>query len=191
MSAETAFVEECDAAYVHHDVVLDEIPVLDSGPYFAGEAGAREKLAGELRHAQENIGFYYIINHAAPGGVAGDRPVLNGGFLQSGRGSGRRTARHLRRPRQSAALRARMLPRLPRALLRSQFFRCKRRARRLNRCCGVTGGIPHLLLAGIFGFLLVEEAVDAVAAVAAAHGQGDAPAFGIELGFQGFRIGRG
>jgi hypothetical protein len=140
MSAETAFVEECDAAYVHHDVVLDEIPVLDSGPYFAGEAGAREKLAGELRHAQENIGFYYIINHAAPGGAAGDRPVLNGGFLQSGRGSGRRTARHLRRPRQSAALRARMLPRLPRALLRPQFFQFKRRARSLKRCSGVTAG---------------------------------------------------
>lgn len=66
MSAETAFVEECDTAYVHHDVVLDEIPVLDLGPYFAGEAGAREKLAGELRHAQENIGFYYIINHGVP-----------------------------------------------------------------------------------------------------------------------------
>ncbi|MFT5180873.1 MAG: isopenicillin N synthase-like dioxygenase [Alphaproteobacteria bacterium] len=66
MSAETAFVEDSDAAYVHHDVVLDEIPVLDLGPYFAGEAGAREKLAGELRHAQENIGFYFITNHGVP-----------------------------------------------------------------------------------------------------------------------------
>ena len=35
----------------------EQIPVLDLGPYFAGEAGAADKLAAELRYAQEEIGF--------------------------------------------------------------------------------------------------------------------------------------
>lgn len=41
----------------------EEIPFLDVGPYFAGEEGALEKLAVRLRDIQENIGFYYIVNH--------------------------------------------------------------------------------------------------------------------------------
>jgi isopenicillin N synthase-like dioxygenase len=41
----------------------EEIPVLDIGPYLAGVAGARETLVRELRHALENIGFYFIVNH--------------------------------------------------------------------------------------------------------------------------------
>ena len=36
----------------------EEIPVLDLGPYVAGEKGAAERLAVELRYAQENIGFH-------------------------------------------------------------------------------------------------------------------------------------
>ena len=42
------------------------IPILDFGPYLAGDDGALEHLAGELRHAQENIGFYFAINHGVP-----------------------------------------------------------------------------------------------------------------------------
>jgi isopenicillin N synthase-like dioxygenase len=41
----------------------DRIPVLDMGPYLAGEPGARETLATELRHVQENIGFYVVKNN--------------------------------------------------------------------------------------------------------------------------------
>ena len=41
----------------------EEIPILDLGPFLAGEAGAAEKTAAELRHALEQIGFFYIINH--------------------------------------------------------------------------------------------------------------------------------
>lgn len=41
----------------------EEIPALDLGPFLAGEPGAAERLAGELRYAQENIGFYFVINH--------------------------------------------------------------------------------------------------------------------------------
>ncbi len=39
------------------------IPILDFGPYLAGNDGSLEKLASQLRHAQENVGFYFAINH--------------------------------------------------------------------------------------------------------------------------------
>ncbi len=42
------------------------IPILDFGPFLAGEEGALEQLAGELRHAQENVGFYIAVNHGIP-----------------------------------------------------------------------------------------------------------------------------
>jgi isopenicillin N synthase-like dioxygenase len=42
------------------------IPILDLGPFLAGEDGARERLAGELRHAQESVGFYFMVNHGVP-----------------------------------------------------------------------------------------------------------------------------
>jgi isopenicillin N synthase-like dioxygenase len=70
MSAELEFVEESGVTYVRREGALEEIPVLDLGPYFAGEAGAREKLVSELRHAQEHIGFYYIVNHGVPLGCS-------------------------------------------------------------------------------------------------------------------------
>lgn len=43
-----------------------EIPVLDMGPYLSGEADALESLADQLRYAQENVGFYFIVNHGIP-----------------------------------------------------------------------------------------------------------------------------
>ncbi len=49
------------------DLTNEEIPVLDFGPYLAGEDGALEALAGELRHALENVGFYFMVNHGVPG----------------------------------------------------------------------------------------------------------------------------
>ena len=44
----------------------EEIPVLDLAPYLAGTPGALERLAGELRHAFEHIGFYFIKGHGVP-----------------------------------------------------------------------------------------------------------------------------
>jgi len=41
----------------------DNIPILDLGPYLAGEPGALERTAEELRIVSENVGFYYISNH--------------------------------------------------------------------------------------------------------------------------------
>jgi isopenicillin N synthase-like dioxygenase len=43
-----------------------QIPVIDFGALFAGEPGALERLAPEIRHACENIGFFYALNHGVP-----------------------------------------------------------------------------------------------------------------------------
>jgi isopenicillin N synthase-like dioxygenase len=42
------------------------IPVLDYGPCFAGESGALERLAGQVRAACESVGFFYVRNHGVP-----------------------------------------------------------------------------------------------------------------------------
>jgi len=41
----------------------EEIPVLDIGPYLAGQPGSLQELGVQLRDALENIGFYFVINH--------------------------------------------------------------------------------------------------------------------------------
>src|SRR5580704_2619728 len=43
-----------------------KIPVLDLGPYLAGEPGAMERAAAELGVASENIGFCFFKNHGVP-----------------------------------------------------------------------------------------------------------------------------
>jgi isopenicillin N synthase-like dioxygenase len=57
----------------------EKIPVIDYGPYFAGQPGALERLAEEVRSACENIGFFYALNH----GVAQD--AVDRGFAASRR----------------------------------------------------------------------------------------------------------
>ncbi|NBS27207.1 MAG: isopenicillin N synthase family oxygenase, partial [Gammaproteobacteria bacterium] len=54
----------------------EEIPVLDLEPFLAGEAGAAERLASELRFTQENIGFYFVINHGV------DMALIRNGYDQ-------------------------------------------------------------------------------------------------------------
>jgi isopenicillin N synthase-like dioxygenase len=44
----------------------ETIPVIDLGPCFAGEPGALDRAAAELRHALTEIGFYFIVNHGIP-----------------------------------------------------------------------------------------------------------------------------
>ena len=40
-----------------------DLPILDLGDYLNGRPGVAEKLAMQLRHACEEIGFFFIINH--------------------------------------------------------------------------------------------------------------------------------
>jgi isopenicillin N synthase-like dioxygenase len=42
------------------------IPIIDYGPYFAGEAGALERVAAEVADACENVGFFFALNHGVP-----------------------------------------------------------------------------------------------------------------------------
>jgi isopenicillin N synthase-like dioxygenase len=44
----------------------EEIPIVDMGPYLAGECGAARKMADELRGATETVGFFYLKNHGVP-----------------------------------------------------------------------------------------------------------------------------
>jgi isopenicillin N synthase-like dioxygenase len=40
-----------------------QIPVIDFGSVFAGEPGALRRIAAATRHACENVGFFYALNH--------------------------------------------------------------------------------------------------------------------------------
>jgi isopenicillin N synthase-like dioxygenase len=44
----------------------ETIPVIDLGPYLAGERGALDRAAQALRVALTEIGFYFIVNHGVP-----------------------------------------------------------------------------------------------------------------------------
>src|SRR5205807_5898908 len=49
-----------------YDAAAGLIPVIDYGPYFAGAPGALERVAAEVAHACENIGFFYALTHGVP-----------------------------------------------------------------------------------------------------------------------------
>ena len=49
-----------------------QIPVIDFGPCFAGEPGALARTAEVVRHACENVGFFYALNHGVPERVIDD-----------------------------------------------------------------------------------------------------------------------
>lgn len=51
--------------------ITESIPVLDMGPYLAGETGARDSLAQEIRQIQENIGFLVMVNHGVDWALLG------------------------------------------------------------------------------------------------------------------------
>ena len=44
----------------------ETIPVVDLGPYLAGQPGAMARTADQLRFALTEIGFYFIVNHGVP-----------------------------------------------------------------------------------------------------------------------------
>jgi len=46
-----------------YDAAAQTIPVIDYGPYFAGEPGALDRVAREVAWACENVGFFYSLNH--------------------------------------------------------------------------------------------------------------------------------
>jgi len=42
------------------------IPILDLGPFLSNDASGIAALAGELRGALEDVGFFFIVNHGVP-----------------------------------------------------------------------------------------------------------------------------
>jgi isopenicillin N synthase-like dioxygenase len=47
-------------------MTTETIPVIDLGPYLAGEPGALDRTAAQLKIALTEIGFYFIVNHGVP-----------------------------------------------------------------------------------------------------------------------------
>ncbi len=56
-------MSQADNAQAEVEDAYSEIPVLDLGPYLAGEEGTLEELGEKVRHIQETIGFWAVINH--------------------------------------------------------------------------------------------------------------------------------
>jgi isopenicillin N synthase-like dioxygenase len=46
-----------------HEAAARLIPVIDYGPCFEGVPGALDRVAAEVAHACENVGFFYALNH--------------------------------------------------------------------------------------------------------------------------------
>src|SRR5258708_26848698 len=49
-----------------HPDSTEEIPIIDMGPVRAGDPGADHRMAAELRHVTETVGFFYLKNHGVP-----------------------------------------------------------------------------------------------------------------------------
>lgn len=60
------------AAVADEAEVINQIPVLDCGPFFRGEPGAETLFVDALRSACENVGFFYIKGHGVPQQVIDD-----------------------------------------------------------------------------------------------------------------------
>ncbi len=48
------------------------VPVLDVGAFLAGEGGALDATAAQLRDALEQVGFFFIVGHGVPWDLVGD-----------------------------------------------------------------------------------------------------------------------
>jgi isopenicillin N synthase-like dioxygenase len=57
----------------------EEIPLLDIAPFLAGEPGAREAIAAQLREITETVGFFYLKGHGI------ERSLIDRVFEQSRR----------------------------------------------------------------------------------------------------------
>ena len=49
-----------------HAAAAAQIPVIDFAAYFAGAPGALDRLVPQVRHACEQVGFFYAVGHGVP-----------------------------------------------------------------------------------------------------------------------------
>ncbi|MEA1675970.1 isopenicillin N synthase family dioxygenase [Nitrospirillum sp. BR 11163] len=47
-------------------ISLAELPLIDFAPFLSGDAAARRRVAAEIAHACEEIGFFYLAGHGVP-----------------------------------------------------------------------------------------------------------------------------
>jgi isopenicillin N synthase-like dioxygenase len=57
---------QLDASLVAARIPLEQIPIIDFGPFLAGGPPARRAVARRLGEACRNIGFFYLVNHGVP-----------------------------------------------------------------------------------------------------------------------------
>lgn len=60
-AAETS--SQIDPSLTGKRVPLDEIPIIDFGPFLTGGEEERRQTAAEINRACRNIGFFFVINH--------------------------------------------------------------------------------------------------------------------------------
>jgi len=54
---------QLDPALVARRIPLDQIPVIDFGPFLRGSSAERKNVARMIGEACRNIGFFYLVNH--------------------------------------------------------------------------------------------------------------------------------
>ena len=57
---------QLDSTLVAARVPLDQIPLVDFGPFLTGGPAERKAVARQIGEACRNIGFFYLINHGVP-----------------------------------------------------------------------------------------------------------------------------
>ena len=63
--ADTALAQ-LDDSLTGARVPLEEVPVIDFGPFLAGSAAERKRVALEIGRACRDIGFFYVVDHGVP-----------------------------------------------------------------------------------------------------------------------------
>ena len=53
---------------------IDQIPILDFSQFLKDEEEGKCSMAAQLRRIQEEVGFYYIVNHGVPSSLI-DRAI--------------------------------------------------------------------------------------------------------------------
>jgi isopenicillin N synthase-like dioxygenase len=66
MTAQQTVSAQLDSTLVAARVPLDQIPVVDFGPFLNGSPAERKAVARQIGEACRNIGFFYLINHGVP-----------------------------------------------------------------------------------------------------------------------------
>jgi isopenicillin N synthase-like dioxygenase len=60
---------QLDPALVARRIPLDQIPVIDFGPFLRGSSAERKNVARMVGEACRNIGFFYLVNHGVRWGL--------------------------------------------------------------------------------------------------------------------------